>query len=107
MTSPDWHAPAASGRLDATVTLPGSKSLTNRYLVLAALASDTSRLRRPLRSRDTELMAQALRDNASAHGLTALAAPLRLRLLTGRDKASERRVTLAALALWLPMLGAR
>jgi 3-phosphoshikimate 1-carboxyvinyltransferase len=61
MTSPDWHAPAASGHLDATVTLPGSKSLTNRYLVLAALASDTSRLRRPLRSRDTELMAQALR----------------------------------------------
>lgn len=62
MTTPDWHAPAASGRLNATVTLPGSKSLTNRYLVLAALATDTSRLRRPLRSRDTELMAQALRD---------------------------------------------
>jgi 3-phosphoshikimate 1-carboxyvinyltransferase len=41
--------------------LPGSKSLTNRYLVLAALASDTSRLRRPLRSRDTLLMAAALR----------------------------------------------
>lgn len=61
MSTPDWHAPAASGRLDATVTLPGSKSLTNRYLVLAALATDTSRLRRPLRSRDTELMAQALR----------------------------------------------
>ncbi|WEV78186.1 3-phosphoshikimate 1-carboxyvinyltransferase [Janibacter cremeus] len=61
MTSPDWHPPAASGPLDATVTLPGSKSLTNRYLVLAALASGTSRLRRPLRSRDTELMAQGLR----------------------------------------------
>ena len=45
MTSPDWHAPAASGRLDATVTLPGSKSLTNRYLVLAALADDESLLR--------------------------------------------------------------
>ena len=41
--------------------LPGSKSLTNRYLVLAALASGTSRLRRPLRSRDTMLMAAALR----------------------------------------------
>jgi len=41
--------------------LPGSKSLTNRYLVLAALASDASRLRRPLRSRDTLLMAAALR----------------------------------------------
>jgi 3-phosphoshikimate 1-carboxyvinyltransferase len=43
------------------VALPGSKSLTNRYLVLAALASGTSRLRRPLRSRDTMLMAAALR----------------------------------------------
>ena len=35
--------------------------MTNRYLVLAALASGTSRLRRPLRSRDTMLMASALR----------------------------------------------
>jgi 3-phosphoshikimate 1-carboxyvinyltransferase len=35
--------------------------LTNRYLVLAALASGTSRLRRPLRSRDTLLMVAALR----------------------------------------------
>ncbi|MGO1166772.1 MAG: 3-phosphoshikimate 1-carboxyvinyltransferase [Janibacter sp.] len=61
MTTPDWHPPAASGPLDATVTLPGSKSLTNRFLVLAALSGETSRLRRPLRSRDTELMAQALR----------------------------------------------
>lgn len=42
--------------------LPGSKSLTNRYLVLAALADGPSRLRAPLRSRDTLLMAQALRD---------------------------------------------
>ncbi|GAA6524514.1 3-phosphoshikimate 1-carboxyvinyltransferase [Intrasporangium sp. DVR] len=41
--------------------LPGSKSLTNRYLVLAALAGDRSRLRAPLRSRDTLLMADALR----------------------------------------------
>jgi 3-phosphoshikimate 1-carboxyvinyltransferase len=47
--------------LEATVVLPGSKSLTNRYLVLAALASDRSRLRAPLRSRDTLLMAEALR----------------------------------------------
>lgn len=43
------------------MSLPGSKSLTNRYLVLAALASDRSRLRAPLRSRDTLLMADALR----------------------------------------------
>ena len=41
--------------------LPGSKSLTNRYLVLAALADDVLALRAPLRSRDTLLMAAALR----------------------------------------------
>ncbi len=56
-----WPAPAAIGPLDADVSVPGSKSLTNRYLVLAALAADTSRLRLPLISRDTTLMAQALR----------------------------------------------
>jgi 3-phosphoshikimate 1-carboxyvinyltransferase len=43
------------------VSLPGSKSLTNRALVLAALADGRSVVRRPLRSRDTELMAAALR----------------------------------------------
>jgi 3-phosphoshikimate 1-carboxyvinyltransferase len=57
----DWRAPTRSSPIHATVTLPGSKSLTNRYLVLAALAHGTSRLRRPLRSRDTLLMAAALR----------------------------------------------
>ncbi|MDO5712018.1 MAG: 3-phosphoshikimate 1-carboxyvinyltransferase [Micrococcales bacterium] len=57
-----WPAPYAAGPVQATVTLPGSKSLTNRYLVLAALANDTSRIRRPLRSRDTLLMADALRE---------------------------------------------
>jgi 3-phosphoshikimate 1-carboxyvinyltransferase len=56
----DWTAPAATGPVDATVALPGSKSLTNRYLVVAALAAGPSRLRRPLRSRDTQLMAGAL-----------------------------------------------
>ncbi len=60
-TQQDWAAPVAGDPLDATVVLPGSKSLTNRYLVLAALASERSRLRAPLRSRDTVLMADALR----------------------------------------------
>ena len=41
--------------------MPGSKSVTNRALVLAALASDPDWLRRPLRSRDTLLMADGLR----------------------------------------------
>ncbi len=61
MPSADWTAPTAAGPVDARVVLPGSKSLTNRYLVLAALANDVSRLRSPLRSRDTLLMAGALR----------------------------------------------
>ena len=61
MPSPDWAAPTATGPIDARVVLPGSKSLTNRYLVLAALAGEVSRLRAPLRSRDTLLMAGALR----------------------------------------------
>ncbi|GAA4411556.1 3-phosphoshikimate 1-carboxyvinyltransferase [Fodinibacter luteus] len=61
MPSADWAAPTVTRAVDARVVLPGSKSLTNRYLVLAALASDVSRLRAPLRSRDTLLMAQALR----------------------------------------------
>lgn len=62
MPSADWTSPVARGPVDATVVLPGSKSLTNRYLVLAALATAPSRIRRPLHSRDTLLMAQALRD---------------------------------------------
>ncbi len=56
-----WPAPTTEGPVSATVALPGSKSLTNRYLVLAALAEEPSRLRAPLRSRDTLLMAQAVR----------------------------------------------
>ncbi len=57
----DWPAPTPDAPVEATVALPGSKSLTNRFLVLAALAGDWSRLRQPLRSRDTLLMADALR----------------------------------------------
>ncbi|UGY93534.1 3-phosphoshikimate 1-carboxyvinyltransferase [Streptomyces gobiensis] len=56
-----WPAPLASGPVDATVTVPGSKSVTNRALVLAALAAEPGWIRRPLRSRDTLLMTEALR----------------------------------------------
>jgi len=63
-TRPDtrtlWRAPAAHAPVRATVRLPGSKSLTNRALVLAALADGEGVVRRALRSRDTELMAAAL-----------------------------------------------
>ncbi|QGK71275.1 3-phosphoshikimate 1-carboxyvinyltransferase [Allosaccharopolyspora coralli] len=56
-----WTAPTAPGPVQAVVTVPGSKSITNRALVLTALATAPSTLRAPLRSRDTELMASALR----------------------------------------------
>ena len=56
-----WPAPTATGPLKATLQLPGSKSLTNRELVLAALANGPSLLRQPLHSRDTDLMVEALR----------------------------------------------
>lgn len=56
-----WPAPVAAGPLDAVVPVPGSKSLTNRYLLLAALAAEPTQLRRPLHSRDSVLMVEALR----------------------------------------------
>ncbi len=59
--APDWHAPAASGPVRAVLRLPGSKSMTNRALVLAALADGPATIRDPLRARDTDLMAAALR----------------------------------------------
>ena len=52
--------PDPDGPVHATVSLPGSKSLTNRALVLAALSDGPSVVRRALRSRDTMLMAAAL-----------------------------------------------
>ena len=60
-----WTAPTAPGPVRATVTVPGSKSQTNRALVLAALAAaqggDAPTLSGALRSRDTDLMIGALR----------------------------------------------
>jgi 3-phosphoshikimate 1-carboxyvinyltransferase len=56
-----WTTPHRPTPVDAVVALPGSKSLTARALVLAALADGPSRLIRPLRARDTELMAAGLR----------------------------------------------
>ncbi|MFG2817927.1 3-phosphoshikimate 1-carboxyvinyltransferase [Kitasatospora sp. NPDC048365] len=61
MTETLWPAPVATAAVDATVTIPGSKSATNRALVLAALADGPGWVRRPLRSRDSQLMADGLR----------------------------------------------
>lgn len=55
-----WPAPAVSEPIRASLTMPGSKSVTNRALILAALADGLSTLHAPLRSRDTQLMVEAL-----------------------------------------------
>jgi 3-phosphoshikimate 1-carboxyvinyltransferase len=46
--------------VDISVVIPGSKSVTNRALILAAQAKSPSTLRRPLVSRDSELMVAGL-----------------------------------------------
>jgi 3-phosphoshikimate 1-carboxyvinyltransferase len=58
--SENWVAPRATSALHAVVPIPGSKSLTNRELVLAALSDRPSAIHRPLRSRDSSLMMDAL-----------------------------------------------
>ncbi|KAB1655067.1 3-phosphoshikimate 1-carboxyvinyltransferase [Pseudoclavibacter chungangensis] len=55
-----WPAPRADGPVEARLRIPGSKSRTNRELVLSALAREASILRRPLHARDTDLMVTAL-----------------------------------------------
>ncbi|PRX51752.1 3-phosphoshikimate 1-carboxyvinyltransferase [Nonomuraea fuscirosea] len=61
MPAPHWPAPVAATPVTATVPLPGSKSVTNRALLLAALADGPGIVRQALRSRDADLMASALR----------------------------------------------
>ena len=55
-----WLSPYVTGPVDALVDLPGSKSITNRALILAALADGPSRVTGTLRSRDTDLMLAGL-----------------------------------------------
>ena len=55
-----WTAPLAAGPVHATVRIPGSKSMTNRALILSA-HSPGSQISGALRSRDTDLMIGALR----------------------------------------------
>ena len=57
-----WAAPHRGNTLvSATLTIPGSKSVTNRALILAALCDSPSILRRPLHSRDSALMIAGLK----------------------------------------------
>ena len=58
----NWAAPFHPDPVHATVSLPGSKSLTNRELILSALASEPSLIRDPMHARDSALMIEALRN---------------------------------------------
>ena len=60
-----WAAPLAKSAISAQISIPGSKSLTNRELVLSALASGPSEILNPLDSRDSNLMTQALKQLGS------------------------------------------
>lgn len=55
-----WKAPFSNNAINALVSVPGSKSLSNRYLILAAIGKKPVVLKGLLRSRDTELMINAL-----------------------------------------------
>ena len=55
-----WAAPTARAPIRATMRVPGSKSATNRALILAALAEGPSTIRQALDARDTSLMTGAL-----------------------------------------------
>ncbi|MDR2508741.1 MAG: 3-phosphoshikimate 1-carboxyvinyltransferase [Candidatus Ancillula sp.] len=62
-----WDAPYLdAGKIQARVEVPGSKSLSNRYLVLQYLSSRSAKLTNLLKARDTELMINALTSLSSA-----------------------------------------
>jgi 3-phosphoshikimate 1-carboxyvinyltransferase len=81
-----WQAPVAAGPVRAAVRLPGSKSMTNRALVLAALADGPGMITNPLRARDTLLMAGAL----TALGASVEDSPAGWRVSPGRTTADAR-----------------
>ncbi|MDD2858562.1 MAG: 3-phosphoshikimate 1-carboxyvinyltransferase [Candidatus Nanopelagicales bacterium] len=65
---PSWTAPHATAPVHATVRVPGSKSATNRAIILAALSSGPSAIEQALDARDTRLMIAALQ--ALGSGIT-------------------------------------
>lgn len=79
-----WAAPVASSALEATVELPGSKSLTNRELVLAAIATEPTEFAGALVSRDSSLMLDALVSlGSSVSGLGTTSPTVSLASLSG------------------------
>ncbi len=79
-----WATPAAASGVATTVRLPGSKSMTNRALILAALADTETTIVGPLGARDTDLMAGAI---------IALGAAVETTVTTGSDALPAWTVT--------------
>ena len=96
-----------SGPVDATVALPGSKSITNRALVCAALAPGVSKLRGWLQADDTVAMVEALRllgvraDEVGEGDLAVTGAELEHRVVSidARQSGTTGRFLLPVLAL--------
>ena len=113
--SAPWRAPVAAGALEAVVELPGSKSLSARALLLAAVADTPTTLTGLLRSRDTELMLAALTVlgarfedlGASGTRLRVAPAPLPLHVQAGSDGLGHIDVGLAGTVMrFVPALAA-
>ncbi|MEA1305995.1 3-phosphoshikimate 1-carboxyvinyltransferase [Actinomyces oris] len=110
-----WRAPVAEGALEAVVELPGSKSLSARALLLAAIADAPTTLTGLLRSRDTELMLAALTGlgarfedlDETGTRLRVTPAPLPLHVQTGPDGVGRIDVGLAGTVMrFVPALAA-
>ena len=110
-----WSAPVPDGPLDAVVDLPGSKSLTARALLLAAVAEGPTTLTGVLRARDTELMLAALAAlgarfeelGADPARLRVCPAPLPLHVEAGAGGAGRVDVGLAGTVMrFVPPLAA-
>ena len=110
-----WSAPVPDGPLDAVVDLPGSKSLTARALLLAAVAEGPTTLTGVLRARDTELMLAALAAlgarfeelGADPARLRVTPAPTPLHVEAGADGAGRVDVGLAGTVMrFVPPLAA-
>ena len=110
-----WPVPTARDPLDATIALPGSKSLTARALLLAAVAGGPTTLVGVLRSRDTDLMLAALTAlgarfkevGGDPTRLRARPAPLPLHVSAGPDGAGRIETGLAGTVMrFVPALAA-
>ena len=104
--------PPVNGPIRGTIRPPGSKSLTNRALVIAALAQGESTLTGVLDSRDTRVMVQSLRQlgfqisASAANTANPLDVPVSSELrLTGRGGVIPQEGTRQPVELWLENSG--